>query len=170
VTLTDSHGVLSASTVGDGDTVIASGTTLTITGSLSDVNSDLATLTDTDSTAGSDPIRLTAIDGFHDSAAPQMVDVTIQPVAVPATTLTFDNLPSSVEGHIPNGYGGLDWLNFDYLNSSTEVSISGSSHGITYLAHSDVTIAAGESVQIPSSSAERVQFSSSSGSIVVNNP
>jgi hypothetical protein len=86
-------------------------------------------LTDRNGTAGSDPITLTATDSFHDSAAPQTVAVTIQPVAVPATTLTFDNLPSSLEGPIPNGYGGLDWLNFDYLDSSTEAPVSGYSHG-----------------------------------------
>ena len=86
MTLADSHGVLSASTVGNGDTVIASGTTLTITGSLSDVNSDLATLTDTNGTAGSDPITLTATDSFHNSATQQTLAMTIQPAAVPATT------------------------------------------------------------------------------------
>jgi VCBS repeat-containing protein len=129
VMLTDSHGVLSANTVGDGDTVIASGTTLTITGSLSDVNSDLATLTDTNGTAGSDPITLTATDSLGDSAAPQTVAVTIEPAAVPATTLTFDNLPSTGEGPVPNGYGGLDWSNFYYLDSSTDVPTSGYSHG-----------------------------------------
>jgi hypothetical protein len=80
VTLTDSHGVLSASAVGDGDTVIASGTTLTIAGSLSDVNSDLATLTDTNGTAGSDPITLTASDSLGASAAPQTVAVTVHDV------------------------------------------------------------------------------------------
>jgi VCBS repeat-containing protein len=129
VTLTDSHGVLSASTVGDGDTVIASGTSLTITGSLSDLNSDLATLTDTNGTVGPDPITLTATDSLGNSAAPQTVAVTIQPAAVPATTLTFDNLPSAVEGPVPNGYGGLDWSNFDYLDGSTEAPVSGYSHG-----------------------------------------
>ncbi len=129
VTLTDSHGVLSAGTVGDGDTVTASGTTLTITGSLSDVNSDLATLTDTNGTAGSNSITLTATDSLGNSAAPQTVALTIQPAAVPATTLTFDNLPSASESPIPNGYGGLDWSNFDYLDSSTDIPISGYSHG-----------------------------------------
>jgi VCBS repeat-containing protein len=129
VTLTDSHGVLSANTVGDGDMAIVSGTTLTITGSLSDVNSDLATLTDTNGTVGPDPITLTATDSLGSSAAQQTLAVTIQPAVVPATTLTFDNLPLSVESSIPNGYGGLDWSNFYYLDSNTDVPISGYSHG-----------------------------------------
>jgi VCBS repeat-containing protein len=129
VTLTDSHGVLSANTVGDGDTTIVSGTTLTITGSLSDVNSDLATLTDTNGTAGPDPITLTATDSLGNSAAQQTLAVTIQPAVLSATTLTFDNLPLSGESSIPNGYGGLDWSNFYYLDSNTDVPISGYSHG-----------------------------------------
>jgi VCBS repeat-containing protein len=129
VTLTDSHGVLSAHTVGDGDTAISSGTTLTITGSLSDLNSDLATLIDTNGTAGPDPISVTAIDSLGDGAMPQKVAVTIQPPAVPAvTTLTFDNSLSG-EGPIPDGYGGLDWSNFDYLNSSIDSAVSGYAHG-----------------------------------------
>ena len=78
VTLTDSTGDLSAGTVGDGDTVTASGTTLTITGSLSDVNSDLGTLTDSDGTTGSDTIFLNATDSFGGNALQQTIDVTVQ--------------------------------------------------------------------------------------------
>ncbi len=44
--------------------MVSSGTSLTITGSLSDVNSDLATLTDTNGTAGPDPITLAATDSL----------------------------------------------------------------------------------------------------------
>ena len=52
VTLQDSNGVLSATdTGGTGNTVSSPGTTLTISGTLSEVNADLATLKDTDTTA-----------------------------------------------------------------------------------------------------------------------
>ena len=54
-----------------------SGTTsLTITGSLSQVNADLATLSDTDPSSGSDTITLTAKDSFGNSAQQQTIAVT----------------------------------------------------------------------------------------------
>lgn len=85
VTLTDTHGVLSAT----GSGITGSGTTnLTINGTLSQVNSDLATLTDTEGTPGSDTIMLNATDSFGNSAAQQTIDVTVSglPVlAVPGT-------------------------------------------------------------------------------------
>jgi autotransporter-associated beta strand protein len=37
----------------------------------------------------------------------------------PAATLTFDDLPASNGTAIPNGYGGLNWTNFCYLNALT---------------------------------------------------
>ena len=55
VTLSDGHGKLSATTSaeGGGGSISGSGTTsLTITGSLSQVNADLATLSDTDPSSG----------------------------------------------------------------------------------------------------------------------
>ena len=65
VTLSDSHGQLSAS----GQGVSGSSTTsLTITGSLEQVNADLATLSDTDPSSGSDTITLTAKDSFNNQA------------------------------------------------------------------------------------------------------
>ena len=73
VTLTDTHGLLSAS----GQGVSGSGTTkLTITGSLEQVNADLATLSDTDPSSGSDTITLTAKDSFNNSAQQQTIAVT----------------------------------------------------------------------------------------------
>ena len=73
VTLTDTHGLLSAS----GPGVSGSGTTkLTITGSLEQVNADLATLSDTDPSSGSDTITLTAKDSFNNSAQQQTIAVT----------------------------------------------------------------------------------------------
>jgi hypothetical protein len=74
VTLSDSFGNLSATGAG----VSGSGTaTLTISGSLSQVNSDLGTLTDTDSKTPSDKITVTAADSFGNSAAQQMIAVKV---------------------------------------------------------------------------------------------
>ncbi len=83
VTLTDTHGDLSANTngAGGGGTINGSGTTtLTISGTLNQVNSDLSTLADTDGTAGSDTITLNATDSLGNSAMQKSIAVTaIQP-------------------------------------------------------------------------------------------
>ena len=87
-TLTDAHGELSASGTGGS----GSGTTsLTITGSLSQVNSDLATLQDTDGTSGSDTITLYATDSLGNAASRQTIAVTVNglPVITPAATQTI---------------------------------------------------------------------------------
>ena len=44
----------------------------------------------------------------------------LTPLVSSATVLTFDDLPalSTSPGTIPNGYGGLDWSQMGYLNSS----------------------------------------------------
>ena len=82
VILTDSTGVLSATATGGGDTVngnavSGSGTSLTIFGTLSEVNADLSTLTDTNDTAGTDNITVTASDMFGNAATSQTIDVTV---------------------------------------------------------------------------------------------
>ena len=79
VTLTDTYGELSATAVGDGDTVTVSGTTLTIFGSLSDVNTDLGKLTDSEAAAGSDTIVLNASDSNSVNALQQTIAVTVNP-------------------------------------------------------------------------------------------
>ena len=82
VTLSDSNGVLSATdTGGAGNTVSSPGTTLTISGTLSEVNADLATLKDTDTTAGFDNITVTATDSFGNSATPATIAVTVPALA-----------------------------------------------------------------------------------------
>jgi hypothetical protein len=74
VTLADANGALSAT----GSGVSGDGTTsLTITGSLTQVNSDLATLTDTDATTPSDTITLNASDSLGNTAIPQTIAVTV---------------------------------------------------------------------------------------------
>ena len=74
--LSDTNGLLSAK----GKGITGSGTTtLTVTGSLTQVNGDLATLKDTDSVAANDTINLTASDGFGNVAAPASIAVTVTP-------------------------------------------------------------------------------------------
>ena len=55
-----------------GGTGIGADHSLTITGSLAQVNTDLATLRDTDSTAGADTITVNATDSFGNSAQKQI--------------------------------------------------------------------------------------------------
>ncbi len=73
-TLTDANGLLIATGAG----VSGSGTTsLTITGSLAQVNADLATLKDQDATFGDEDIYLNATDSRGGVAAGQVIDVTV---------------------------------------------------------------------------------------------
>src|ERR1019366_8366829 len=74
LSLTDTNGLLSATGLG----IAGSGTTtLTISWSLAQVNSDLATVTDTDSSSAPDTIHLTASDSLGNSAAPASIAVTV---------------------------------------------------------------------------------------------
>ena len=81
VTVSDTHGILSANTsaAGGGGTINGStngsGTSLTIIGTLSQVNADLTTLTDNDHTPGPDTITVTAIDSRGHGATPVTIDV-----------------------------------------------------------------------------------------------
>ncbi len=59
-------------------------TDLTVTGSLAQVNADLATLTDVNGTAGSDPITISAVDSFGNAAAGKAIAVTVN--GAPAIT------------------------------------------------------------------------------------
>ena len=75
VTLHDNSGNLSAT--GGSEITGNSTNTLTITGPLTTINTDLATLTDTNTTPGIDNISVNATDSFNISAAQQTVDVTV---------------------------------------------------------------------------------------------
>ena len=80
VTVSDTHGILSATTsaAGGGGTITGTGTNdLVIQGTLTQVNADLTTLTDKNSTAGTDNITVTTKDGFGNSAPSQTIDVTV---------------------------------------------------------------------------------------------
>ncbi len=73
VTVADSTGILSATGAG----VAGAGTkSLTITGTLAQVNADLATLSDTNATLHADTLTVNATDGYANSAAAQTVAVT----------------------------------------------------------------------------------------------
>src|SRR5581483_8835762 len=71
VTLSDATGVLSAS----GGTWNSETHTLTIGGTLSQINADLATLSDTETQAGNDTITVNATDSLGNSATPETIAV-----------------------------------------------------------------------------------------------
>jgi autotransporter passenger strand-loop-strand repeat protein len=78
VTLTDSDGLLFAS----GKDVTGIGTTsLTVAGTLSQVNAALKTLVDIDAIPPTDAITIAATDSLGDIAAPQTIAVTVKPEA-----------------------------------------------------------------------------------------
>ncbi len=79
ITLADTSGLLSANTAatGGGGAISGSGTTdLTITGLLSQVNADLTTLTDQDSSAANDSITINASDSGGGTASQQTIAIT----------------------------------------------------------------------------------------------
>jgi uncharacterized repeat protein (TIGR03803 family) len=103
--LADSNGVLAANTgaAGGGGTITQSNanTTLTITGSLSQVDADLTTLTDTDPSTAADKITINARDsnGGHASPVTIAVTVTRQPAPALRTLVSF----TVNEGGDPSG-------------------------------------------------------------------
>jgi YD repeat-containing protein len=106
VTLADTDGLLSASTnaSGGGGTIIGAGTTvMRISGSLAQVNADLTTLIDTDSSANPDTITIYANDGSI-SAAPQTVSVSTSP----SSTIGWDTVKSANQ---PVTLDQTDWSN-----------------------------------------------------------
>ena len=101
VTLSDTNGRLAATGTG----VSGSGTTsLSITGTLAQVNSDLATLTDTDTSTAPDKITLNAGDSFGESATPQSITVTVMPqsgtpvITAPTAATTGVGQPGAITG------------------------------------------------------------------------
>jgi hypothetical protein len=86
VVLADSHGVLSANTggIGGGGTIASSnsGKTLTVSGTLTQVNADLATLTDNDASTASDTITINAGDSNGATAGPSSIVVTVNTAPV----------------------------------------------------------------------------------------
>src|SRR6185437_1697356 len=90
VTVADTNGVLSvtdgaASVSGNGSNGV------TISGSLAAVNAALATLSDTDTTAGTDTITFNAVDGFGNTALQETTAITVNgdPVITPPGAATI---------------------------------------------------------------------------------
>jgi hypothetical protein len=77
VTLSDTSGLLSASNSAGATVIVSNGNkTLTISGSLTQVNAALGTLTDSEATNASDSITLNATDSFGNAAPQQAIAVT----------------------------------------------------------------------------------------------
>ena len=101
VIITDRYGALAASGAGvSGDNTH----TLTLSGTLAAVNAALKTLTDTDLTAGSDTITLTATDSLGEKAAPATIAVsnagTVSGGVVVQSGQTANNLTLSQGGTV----------------------------------------------------------------------
>ena len=95
VTVSDTHGILSATTsaAGGGGTITGTGTgDLVIQGTLTQVNADLTTLTDNDNTPATNTITVTAIDSLGHGATPVTINVSATgapSIAVTAPTQTL---------------------------------------------------------------------------------
>ncbi len=136
VTLTDTHGDLSAS----GGTISNLGHTVTIANvSLSQLNSDLASLTDKDATAGTDNITMTVTDSFGNTAQ-QTIDVAVAGLPVitaasPQAVAVGQSNPIAVSLSETDTSGGetftvtlTDTSNGDL--SATGTGVSGSAHDL----------------------------------------
>jgi hypothetical protein len=88
VTIRDRTGAMSATTAGGGAVTGAGSATLAITGSLSQVDADLATLSYTGTKPGTDKISVSANDGVGPDAVTKTISVSIAsaPPAASATT------------------------------------------------------------------------------------
>ena len=96
VTLTDSTGLLSTSG-GEGTITNNGSNDLIISGTLSQVNTDLGLLTDTNANGGADNITVSATDGFGNNAIPQTYDVTVS--APPPVITSADALGVVTENY-----------------------------------------------------------------------
>ncbi len=144
-TLTDTYGDLSANSngPGGGGTITGSGTTsLTITGSLAQMNADLATLSDIGNTAAHDAITLTASDGFGNTAA-QAIGVTVSAlapvIAVPgAQTLVQGN--AAISGVSLSETGAFSGENFTVTLTDTYGDLSASGSGVSGSGTTSLTV------------------------------
>jgi hypothetical protein len=131
VTLADAKGDLSATATGGGDVVPGSGTTsLAITGSLTQVNSDLATLTDTDGVTPSDTITIAASDSLGNNASPQTIAVTVtQALSLRVNDTDIGAAAASAVAFTIAGLGPQDTgtVTFtDKNNQIVQISVNGS--------------------------------------------
>ena len=139
VTLTDMHGVLSASNAG-GASVSNAGTTLTIGGSLTQVNAALDTLSDTDGTTSPDTITLNALDSFGNSAAAKSIAVAVAngPVLAAPTAATVGvNRSSPISGVSVSETGATTSETFTVTLTDTNGLLTATASGAAVLGGND---------------------------------
>jgi len=142
VTVSDTDGLLSATGTG----VSNSGTdNLIISGSLPQVNADLATLSDTDSTTAGDQIIVSAEDGFG-SIATQSVGVTVTPppaptVVAPATVALTQGNATAITGVSVSESASAANAMFSVAVSDTNGLLSATGSGVTGSGTANLAIA-----------------------------
>ena len=136
--LADTNGVLAANTgaAGGGGTITPSngGTSLTITGTLAQVNADLTTLTDNDPTAGSDQITVNASDSNGGKATPAAIAVTVNglPVTTTPTSATVtQNQASPISGVSLSESGNTAGESFTVTLADTDGKLSATGSGVS---------------------------------------
>ena len=139
--VSDQFGLLSAPGAG----VTGSGTTtLTITGSLSDVQTSLASLSDTDGTPGTDTITLSAQDGFGNVALDVTIPVTIASnpvITAPASVSLGQGQPGAVGAVSISEPGAAPDETFTVTASDTNGLLNASGTGVTGTGTTSLTIA-----------------------------
>jgi hypothetical protein len=140
VTLADSNGLLTAT----GSGVSGSGTTSrSISGSLAQVSSDLATLGDTDGTAGSDTITINASDSNGGTATPASIAVTVNglpTIAVPTTAAVAQNQASAISGLSLSESGDTAGESFTVTLSDANGDLSATGTGVSGSGTTSLTI------------------------------
>jgi hypothetical protein len=131
ITLSDASGLLSAT----GGGVTGSGTkSLKVVGSLSLVNSDLATLADIESTAGSDHIRINATDSVGGAAAQVSIALTINglpAITAPASATVHKGTATAISGVSISETGNTTGETFTTTLTDTNGLLSATGAGVT---------------------------------------
>jgi hypothetical protein len=145
--LTDTSGVLAANTgaTGSGGTITPSngGTTLTIAGTLAQVNADLTTLSDTDATTPSDTITVNASDSNGGTATPATIAVTVNGlplIAAPASATVTQNQASAISGASLSETGNTAGENFTVTLSDTNGDLAATGSGVSGSGTTSLTV------------------------------
>ena len=140
VNLSDANGDLSVTGAG----VSGSGTTsLTITGSLNQVNADLTTLTDTDDTTGSDTIAVKASDSNGGNASPASIEIAVNeaPVtAAPTLVAVVTGQATAISGIILSEAGNTSGETFTVTLADANGDLSATGSGISGSGTTNLTI------------------------------
>jgi autotransporter passenger strand-loop-strand repeat protein len=140
VTVADANGLLSASGAGGAVVTAPGSTSVTVTGSLKQVNAALKTLTDTDHVAGSESLTINATDSLDDSATPALVAVTVGApiVSIPRSpTLTtgkathLGGISLKETGASPTASFTLTLTDTNGILSATGAGVSGGGTSLT---------------------------------------